>query len=90
MIKIEIGDKVKDKLSPFKGIVIAEIKYYNGCHRYQVQAKKLEAGKIIDEWIDDGQITLVKKAIKVKAIEATEIPEENPGGPGDVPTFNIP
>ena len=68
MLKIEIGDKVKDKLSPFKGIVIAEIKYYNGCHRYQVQAEKLEAGKIVDEWIDDSQIVLVEKVVKAKAL----------------------
>jgi len=71
---IKLGDKVKDSITDFEGVVIARIEYLNGCIRYSVQPTKLnEKGEIAETaWIDEQQ--LVKKS-KVKT-----------GGPGVVPT----
>ena len=84
---IELGDKVKDSISPFGGIVVAEIKYMNGCKRYQIQREKLEGGKIITEWIDEEQLIITSKA-KVEPVLKQR--KKDPGGPGDVPSFSLP
>jgi len=57
-----MGDQVKDEISGFSGIVVTRIEYFNGCKRYAVLARKLEAGRPVDEWIDESQLKLIQKA----------------------------
>jgi len=76
---INLGDKVKDTITDFEGTVVARIVYLNSCVRYQVQAKGLKDGKIIEsEWIDEGQLIVIK--------EAKEEIKDSTGGSGDVPS----
>ena len=85
MFEFEMGDLVKDEISGFSGIVVTRIEYLNGCKRYSILARKLEAGKPVEEWIDEAQLKIIQKAKEPKAIK-----KKDPGGPGNVPTFNIP
>jgi hypothetical protein len=64
---IELGDKVKDKVSGFNGVVVSKTKYLNGCCRVGVKPQSLEKGSTIDEeWFDVGQLEIVdKKAVSV-------------------------
>ncbi len=55
-MKIKLGDKVKDKITGFEGIVIARIEYLNGCIQYGVKARVKEAALKEAEYIDEGQI----------------------------------
>ena len=43
---IELGDEVIDKITGFKGIVVAKTEYINGCIQYEVQPKIDKDGKI--------------------------------------------
>jgi len=42
--KVKRGDKVKDSVTGFTGIVIASTEYLNGCTRCQVQSDVLKDG----------------------------------------------
>ena len=67
MFKFELGQKVKDTITGFEGVVIAQIKWLNGCVRYHVQSKKRTAeGKPIDDTIDEQQLVSTEKPPKVK------------------------
>jgi len=69
MSKIKLGDKAKDKISGFEGIVTAEVKFLNGCDRLQITPDKLNTdGSLIDgEYFDRPQLQRVKeKKIKVE------------------------
>lgn len=58
---IQIGDEVRDRISGFRGIVIARTEWFNGCMRLTVQTKKLGAdGKPVDVTLDEPQLELVK------------------------------
>lgn len=51
---IELGTKVKDKVSGFTGIAVSKIEFLNGCIQYEVMPKtkakdKLPKGEFIDE-----------------------------------------
>jgi len=61
---IKLGDKVKDSITGFSGIVIARCAYLNGCISIQVQPQKLGGdGKPIEpEWIDEQQLVDKSKA----------------------------
>ncbi|GAH03167.1 unnamed protein product [marine sediment metagenome] len=85
LFKFGMGDRVKDIISGFNGIVVTRIEYFNGCKRYSVLAKKLEAGKPIEEWIDEAQLGLVQEAKAQKVVR-----EKDPGGPGNIPTLKVP
>ena len=49
-MNIKLGDKVKDKISGYKGIVTAIAKYLNGCTRILIEPTKLD---------DDGKLSLI-------------------------------
>lgn len=60
---IELGDRVKDTITGFSGIVTAVAYYLNGCVRICVQPEKIkDDGSLIDsEWFDDTQLEIVSK-----------------------------
>jgi hypothetical protein len=78
-MSIELGDKVKDRVSGFQGVVVSKTNYLNGCCRVGVKPQALEKGSTIDEeWFDIGQIDLISpKAVSV-------VPKKT-GGPATNP-----
>jgi len=65
--KFGLGDKVKDQVTGHEGIVIALNQWLNGCKQYCVKGKIDKDKKVPDgEWIDEGQLKLVKaKALTI-------------------------
>ena len=72
------GDKVKDRISGYVGIVIANTEWFNGCVRVTVQSQKLaKDGKVADnQTFDIEQLELVKAA-------AVPVKRRPTGGPMD-------
>lgn len=75
---LNLGDKVKDRISGFSGIVTARLEYLNGCLRMQVSPDKVDKeGKVPEGYIFDvEQLDLVKAGVHAIA---------SPGG-GPMPT----
>jgi len=61
--KFELGEKVRDKVSGFKGTIIQRTEFLNGCIQYGVQPQGLDKdGKIRDAMgIDEQSIELIEK-----------------------------
>jgi len=84
MFKFNLGDKVRDKITGFTGIVTCRIEYLNGCLRVGVQPQEMEkkdgSAKYPDNiWFDQQQCELV--AASVITI-AEPLPAPRPvGGP---------
>ena len=74
-MKTNLGDKVKDTVTGFTGIVIGRTTFLHGCVRCGVQSDKLKDGRPSDAvWIDEPQLEIVKsKAVKEG--------DHNTGGP---------
>ena len=72
---IELGDRVKDKISGLKGIVVGISNYLYGCRRISIQPEESKDGKPA-EWftIDEPQVDVVEKA----AINGRETPTHGP------------
>ena len=67
MFKFELGDRVKDAVTGFKGVVVAQTKWLNGCIRYNVQSEKLKDGRPQDAYaFDEEQLSVVGSPIKIK------------------------
>ena len=59
---VKLGDEVKDKVSGFKGVVVSEHNYLNGCQRLSVQPKVTKEGKLPNsQTFDEPQLELIKK-----------------------------
>jgi len=64
---INLGDKVRDKVSGLIGTVTSRIEYLNGCIQYGIQPKvKKDATEIITWNIDENQLEKIGKTVKVK------------------------
>ena len=61
---IKLGDKVKDSISGFEGIVTGRAEYLYGCVRVLVQPESLQDdGKLAeDTWIDEQRLDEYSKA----------------------------
>ena len=64
---IKLGQKVRDKVTGLTGIVIAKVEYMNGCVQFCIKPKiKANENKIPEgEYIDEGQLEIVGKGIKI-------------------------
>lgn len=75
--RVELGDRVRDKVSGFGGIVTSLTYWLNGCVRVGIEAEDLDNGKVRDSYsIDEAQVSiLLKGAVTPYTAAAT------PGGP---------
>lgn len=76
---VELGDRVKDKISGLKGIAVGISNYLYGCRRISIQPEEAKDGKPA-EWftIDEPQCVRVKIAvIKGSETPARHGPREN-------------
>lgn len=57
-MEIQLGQKVKDNITGFEGIVVARAIYLNGCISCQVKSQSLKDGSTINaEWFDEQRLT---------------------------------
>lgn len=70
MSKFNLGDKVKDRVTQFEGVIITRDEWFGGNTRFDVQPQKLKDEKPIESYaFDQGQLELVSE----KAVEPVEI-----------------
>lgn len=80
---IELGQKAKDKITGFKGILTGRAEYLYGCTQYVIVPEVAKDGKMGDgQWFDEGRIEVLGKGVLASAVRALK-----PGGPQrDAPT----
>lgn len=73
---IELGQKGRDKVTGFEGIITGRAQYLTGCDQYNlvppVKDGKLEGA----QWFDEGRI-----GVTGPAITAADVAGPKPGGP---------
>ena len=64
---IELGQRVRDRITGFEGIATSRVEYLTGCVQYCVKPDKLdEKGKMIEgEYIDMGQLEILGAGISL-------------------------
>lgn len=66
---VELGSKVKDKVTGFEGIAIARTCWLNGCVRLGVQSLEMHEGKPTEEyWVDESRVDVLPEG-KIEVIE---------------------
>ncbi len=62
---IELGDRVKDRITGLTGIVMWKAEYMNGCRRFGVQPEKLnkDGGRVTDFAFDEPDLTVLAKSV---------------------------
>jgi hypothetical protein len=77
MEKVKLGQKVRDKISGFSGIVTSYAKHLNGCDRAWISPPVDKDGKLMDgSWFDVVQLEAIEEAALV-----TQQTNEKLGGP---------
>jgi len=77
---VELGDRVQDKITGLKGIVVGITNWLYGCRRVVVQPEEAKDGKPAETFhVDEPQVEIVKKG--AVAGRAVLVEEERPHGP---------
>lgn len=62
--KFELGDKVKDLVSGFSGIITTRTEHLNGCKQYGIAPPTDKDGKMLEGYnIDGEQLVLIDKGL---------------------------
>jgi len=81
METIKLGQRVRDKVTGFTGIAVAECKYINGCIQFHVSPPvDKEGNERKDQWIDNVQLEIVDQGILPKSKDKPEIKRRSSGG----------
>lgn len=81
---IRLGDRVKDRMTGFEGIVTGTHRFLTGCMKVTVQPEGLKDGKPIDsQWFDIQQV----KLLKANAFEVDN--GDTAGGPDVMPRRSL-
>lgn len=77
---VELGDRVKDRITGLKGIAVGITNYLYGCKRVAVQPETEKDGKPADTFfVDEPQLEIMKKgALPGYTVQAEE---DRPHGP---------
>ena len=103
MAQLNLGDRVRDKVTGFTGIAVARCIYITGCDHIEIKPEQLHDGKTIKgHWFDITRLeilnvgavklrdepTMFKKPTSKKR-KASSKPRapSRTGGPGDHPEF---
>lgn len=82
MDKIIMGNRVKDLVTGFEGIVTGEVKYMNGCEKWAIDGKWISDKQQTDGlWADKGQVVKIDDGI----IESLTKKDTLSGGPMRTP-----
>ena len=74
---IELGNKARDIITGFSGIVTGKATYLSGCDQVCLAPESKQDGSYHDsQWFDEGRIRLVSKGISAESVRAGK-----PGGP---------
>ncbi len=74
---IKLGQKGKDKVTGFIGIIVARSSWFTGCDQYLLSPKAKKSDEIKDaQWFDEGRIEIVGRGILPK-----EVKTKKNGGP---------
>jgi hypothetical protein len=75
---LKCGDRAKDQISGFTGVIVAITEWLNGCRRITIQPSELFEGKPVDSSTFDAE--------QIELVERMTIPDKKPtGGPSIAP-----
>lgn len=73
MFKHELGQRAKDKITGFEGILTVRCEFLTGCNRYCIQPTELRDGKPVDSiYFDEAQIEIIGHGILSKEVQGEE------------------
>ena len=69
MNEIKLGQKAKDIITGFEGIIVGKADYLYGCSQYGIVPQLNKDGKRGDcEWFDEGRIRVLGKGVLPKSV----------------------
>ena len=72
---IKLGQKAKDKVTGFEGIIVGKAEYLFGCNQFGL-APEAKDGKVNDtHWFDEGRIEVLGRGVL-----PAEVATKKPGG----------
>lgn len=70
MFTLELGQRAKDKITGFEGILTSRCEFLTGCNRYCIQPTELREGKPVDSlYFDEAQIEIVGEGISAENVQ---------------------
>jgi hypothetical protein len=88
---VQLGSKVKDRITGFEGIAIGRHVYLTGCNKITVQPQGLDdKGKRREaEWFDEQSLELVAAPVLGAFVDKPEGATAATGGPAEQPTRTL-
>lgn len=67
---MKLGQKAKDKITGFEGVLIGRASYITGCDQYLVQPPLKDDAFREGKWVDEGRLEITGEAITPEDVAA--------------------
>ena len=67
---IKLGQKGRDKVTGFEGIIAGHADYLYGCDQYMLTPKSTDGKAAESCWFDDGRIEVISEGIDPESVKA--------------------
>ena len=75
---LQLGKKVRDKITGFEGTLIGRASYLFGCDQLCVAPAAKDGNLQDSKWFDDGRLVEIGKGFEANDVKS---PSNKPGGP---------
>lgn len=69
---MNLGQKAKDKITGFEGVLTGKASYLTGCNQYLVQPPLKDGNFVEARWLDEGRLIVVGEAFTMEDVQAEE------------------
>ncbi|MBC8053766.1 MAG: hypothetical protein H7Y13_11945 [Sphingobacteriaceae bacterium] len=66
--RFKLGEKAKDKVTGFEGIIIGRAEYLTGCDQYGLTPPAKDGKVEKNEWFDEGRIEIIGEGFPASAV----------------------
>ena len=81
MSKIQLGDKVRCKITGFEGTAVAKTEFINGCVQWGVLPRMKKASKSFKEGLMPEEVEIDEQSLEIISVKKKEIKKTENGGP---------
>lgn len=67
---IELGQKAKDKITGFEGIIIGKCIYLTGCNQYGLAPACKDGEVKATQWFDEGRIEIIGDGVTAPSVQS--------------------
>lgn len=85
MARISLGDRARDVVTGYTGVVVGRSEWLTGCSTYGLQTLKADGTDACTLWFDEARVEVVERGVAKLVAASSAVAVADHGGPQPAP-----